>query len=93
MEAIFWEGILSPLPGDKTEYGNGDYDYWIIKIDNLGNIVWQNTIGGFGYDFLFSIAPSADGGYILGGASGSDISGDKTENSIGLDDWDYWIVK
>ncbi|MBK7971101.1 MAG: hypothetical protein IPK08_20465 [Bacteroidetes bacterium] len=32
-----------------------------------------------------------DGGYILGGYSFSNISGDKTENSNGGND--YWIVK
>ncbi len=81
----------SPFSGDKTEFSLGQLDYWIVKIDGLGNIQWQNTIGGNGNDELYSIQQTADGGYILGGHSGSDISGDKTENSIG--DLDYWIVK
>ncbi len=42
-------------------------------------------------DYFTSIAQTADGGYILGGISSSNISGDKTENSNG--DWDFWIVK
>ncbi len=24
----------------------GGYDYWIVKTDSIGNIQWQNTIGG-----------------------------------------------
>jgi hypothetical protein len=82
----------SDSTGDKTEDCIGDYDYWILKTDPLGNIQWQNTIGGNNVDRLFSIDQTRDGGYILGGMSGSDISGDKTENT-----WngyeDYWVVK
>jgi hypothetical protein len=59
------------------------YDYWIIKIDSLGNIQWQNTIGGSLGDELISIQQTSDGGFILGGSSTSSISGDKTENCLG----------
>jgi hypothetical protein len=81
----------SNISGDKTENRNGFYDYWIIKTNSLGDIQWQNTIGGSGDDALYSVSQTSDGGYILGGWSDSNISGDKTENSIGL--FDYWIVK
>ena len=82
---------VSNISGDKTENGNGMSDYWIVKTDALGNIQWQNTIGGSSEDELLSLQQTADGGYILGGHSDSDISGDKTENGNGLHD--YWIVK
>jgi hypothetical protein len=81
----------SNISGDKTENSMGSYDYWIVKTDASGIIQWQNTIGGFGNDYLFSIQQTADGGYILGGYSLSNISGDKIENSNGMND--YWIVK
>ncbi len=81
----------SLISGDKTENCLGGYDYWMVKTDSLGNIQWQNDIGGSDDDKLFSIQQTTDGGYILGGWSRSNISGDKTENCLGLDD--YWIVK
>lgn len=81
----------SYISGDKTENCNGWYDYWIVKIDSLGNIQWQNTIGGDEDDVLTSIQQTTDGGYILGGHSRSNIAGDKTEGCIG--GFDYWIVK
>ncbi|MBK9046194.1 MAG: hypothetical protein IPL74_05670 [Bacteroidetes bacterium] len=81
----------SGISGDKTEINYGNWDYWIIKTDSLGNIQWQNTIGGNGDDELYSMDITSDGGYILGGRSKSGISGDKIENSNG--DYDYWIVK
>ncbi|MBL0098210.1 MAG: T9SS type A sorting domain-containing protein [Bacteroidetes bacterium] len=80
----------SNISGDKTENSQGGYDYWIVKTDSIGSILWQNTIGGNSNDRLNSIQQTTDGGYILGGYSLSGISGDKTENSIS---WDYWIVK
>ncbi|MBL7914796.1 MAG: T9SS type A sorting domain-containing protein [Bacteroidia bacterium] len=82
---------VSNISGDKTESSNGYHDYWIVKIDSLGSIQWQNTIGGSSSDLLYSLQQTADGGYILGGYSNSNISGDKSENKLGL--YDYWIVK
>ncbi|MBK7887452.1 MAG: T9SS type A sorting domain-containing protein [Bacteroidetes bacterium] len=81
----------SNISGDKTENRNGSYDYWIVKTDGSGNIQWQNTIGGIRVDRLYSIQQTSDGGYILGGLSSSNISGDKTENCLGSDD--FWILK
>ncbi|MBK7681938.1 MAG: hypothetical protein IPJ26_05475 [Bacteroidetes bacterium] len=54
-------------------------------------IEWQNTIGGNFNDKLHSIQQTADGGFILGGNSNSNISGDKTEINRGA--YDFWIVK
>ncbi len=82
---------ISPFSGDKTENCNGTYDFWVIKTDSIGNLLWQNTIGGDNLDELFSIQETSDGSYILGGYSLSNISFDKTENSNGSSD--YWILK
>ncbi|MBK7681943.1 MAG: hypothetical protein IPJ26_05500 [Bacteroidetes bacterium] len=82
---------LSNISGSKTENNLGSWDYWIVKTDSLGNIQWQNTIGGSNWDYLTSIKQTTDGGYILGGHSFSNTSGDKTENTNG--DNDFWIVK
>ncbi len=82
---------LSNISGDKTENSFGGFDYWVIKLDSLGEIEWDKTIGGNDHDFLSDIYVAADGGYILAGSSKSDISGYKSENSRGDDD--FWIVK
>ncbi len=82
----------SGADGDKTETSQGDIDYWAIKLDATGQTIeWQNTIGGNDKEFLYSIQQTTDGGYILGGNSLSDISGDKTEASQGFSD--YWVIK
>src|SRR5690606_22801130 len=80
----------SNISGDKTENSNGDYDYWIIKTNSTGNIEWQNTIGGSESERFPRIIESPGIGYIVGGESYSNISGDKTEKSKGLSD--CWVL-
>lgn len=82
----------SGISGDKTEALIGSADYWVIKLNHLGNIQWQNTIGGMGSDIVRKIILDTDGGYVVGGYSSSDIDGDKTEIAYGMST-DYWVVK
>lgn len=76
---------------DKTSNHYGGMDFWVIKIDNKGEILWQNSFGGNYNDQLRSMALTEDGGYILGGSSNSTEGGTKTQKNIGEND--YWIVK
>ncbi|WP_119792549.1 T9SS type B sorting domain-containing protein [Flavobacterium anhuiense] len=81
----------SNISGDKTENSKGGTDIWLIKIDNLGTIVWQKTLGGDNFDLISEISQTNDHKYILAASSSSNISGDKTQNSKGIAD--YWILK
>ena len=81
----------SNISGNKTENSKGGSDFWVIKLNALGGIEWQKTIGGGLHDSLISIVVTNDNQYLLGGSSSSNVSGDKSENSIGSSD--YWIVK
>jgi len=81
----------SPAGGDKSQPAWGGWDFWIIKIDAQGNKIWDKDFGGTEHDYLNAMQQTADGGYLLGGYSASDISGDKTEPRWGL--YDNWIVK
>ena len=77
--------------GDKTEDRIEDDDYWIVRLDNLGNILWDETIGSTGRDELYVVEQLEDGGFILGGESESNAGYDKSENKIGKAD--LWIVR
>jgi len=81
-------GMAESNDGDVT-FNQGDDDFWIVKIDTLGNIQWQKSFGGTGYDFLNEIQQTKEGGYIVVGSSGSN-DGDITGHQGG---WDYWVVK
>lgn len=83
----------SDSTGNKTThlFGNGVFDYWIIRLDSLGNLVWEKDIRGSGNDALWSIKSTSDGGFIIGGTSDSPFGGDKTHASYG--GTDYWVLK
>ncbi|OGF68060.1 MAG: hypothetical protein A2Y62_13775 [Candidatus Fischerbacteria bacterium RBG_13_37_8] len=51
--------------------GSGGSDFFIVKLDNFGNVIWKRSIGGTGWDKAHSIIPTSDGGYIVSGGSGS----------------------
>jgi hypothetical protein len=80
--------------GDVT--GNhGNYDYWVIKLDNLGALLWQKTLGGTSNEYAYSLQVTSDGGFLISGYTQSN-NGDVTNNHQttgfrGL--WDYWTVK
>ncbi|MEO6455072.1 MAG: hypothetical protein ABIN97_13415 [Ginsengibacter sp.] len=87
-------GYSNSLDGDVS--GNqGNNDYWIVKLDPLGNITWQNSFGGSLGDMAYDIHQTNDGGYIVAGSTSSfdgDVSG---RHGVGSSGWqyDYWVVK
>lgn len=88
---IFGGSSLSGVGGDKTSPSQGLMDFWVIKTDDDGNILWQQSYGGNKNDILKSLQETNDGGFILGGYSESDSSGNKIDSTRGV--YDYWIVK
>lgn len=52
---------------------------------------WDKSFGGTNKDQLYSFQQTNDGGYIIGGASNSGVSGDKSQPVWGS--WDFWIIK
>jgi hypothetical protein len=81
----------SDISGEKTDYCRGSTDYWLIKLDSMGNIQWDKTYGGSGNEYIDNIVQVPDGSYILAGSSDSYVSGEKTEDTRG--GFDMWVVK
>lgn len=74
--------------GNATS-NNGLFDYWLIQLNNTGNLVWQKSIGGSNFDEAFSIQQTKDTGYIVVGSSSSndkDVTGNHGQA-------DFWVVK
>ncbi len=57
------------IAGRTNGIGSGDYDGWIIKTDQSGNIVWSKTYGDSYVDEIHAIKQTSDGGYIACGTS------------------------
>jgi gliding motility-associated-like protein len=72
--------------------GTFDFDYWIVKLDSLGQLIWEDNLGGSRFDKAFDIEQTSYGGYVVAGnslSSDGDVGGNQ-----GKDDRnDYWIVK
>ncbi|CAA7386954.1 T9SS type A sorting domain-containing protein [Chryseobacterium fistulae] len=84
-------GVYSRSGADgtkKTEnYGEGDYR--IIKLDKESKVEWEKNYGGNGDDHLRTLA-STPTGFIIGGESRSERSGNK---SVGLEEGtDLWLI-
>ena len=65
--------------GDVTGF-IGEYDSWVVKLDNLGIIEWEKCLGGDDGDISYSIQQTTDGGYITVGSTRSSFKGDSGNN-------------
>lgn len=81
-------GYTNSTDGDII-LNHGSQDFWIVKMDSDGEMLWQKSYGGSAYDLCYGICNGVNGGFILVGQTNS-IDGDVTENK-GL--YDYWIIK
>jgi hypothetical protein len=60
-----------------------DYDAWLAKFDNNGNLLWDQIYGSFEDDWVYTAIPTVDRGYALAGSTFNNV----TEN------YDFWLVK
>lgn len=63
-------GSTESIDGDPTGF-QGQYDWWIVKLDSLYNLQWQKTLGGNELDYGHTILQTADGGYLVCGSAAS----------------------
>ncbi|MBF4518714.1 T9SS type A sorting domain-containing protein [Flavobacterium sp. ANB] len=82
---------LSNKTGNRDDDNHGDLDYWIWKMNEKGDLDWQKSIGGSGFDLLQSIKNTKDGGFILAGTSSSESGFQKGEACKGITD--FWVIK
>lgn len=55
---------------DGDVSGNhGVYDYWLVKLDAVGSILWQKCLGGEWEDYCGSVIQTKDGGFVAAGSS------------------------
>ena len=72
---------------------DSSYDYWIVKLDAAGNILWDNTFGGIAAETMHSLAEGSNY-YMAAGSSWSNKGFGKSEDNIGDLAWaDFWMIK
>ena len=69
---------------------HGGSDFWVVKIDSLGILVWERSIGGTSAEWAFSIIQTKDSNYVFTGWSSS-ADGDIPEH-LGSMDYNDLIV-
>ena len=67
----------------------GSYDFWILKINRLGSIVWEQSFGGSEIDEARGIIATNDGNFIIVGDTRSSDENVSTNNGAA----DLWIIK
>ena len=64
-------------------------DYWIVKLNQTGDIQWEKSLGGSEQDVLGALLLTEDGGCVLSGFTESK-DGDVMNNNV---IFDIWVVK
>jgi hypothetical protein len=72
------------LAGTTLSYGDGTYDFWLVKTDSAGNAQWNKTYAGTNHEKAYALVQTADGGYAL--------AGDTTPSFPNIS-YDVWLVK
>jgi hypothetical protein len=61
--------------------GTGNRNFWLVKTDPCGTILWDKTYGGADYEIAYSMVQTSDGGYALAGIT------------LYVGGSDFWLVK
>jgi hypothetical protein len=68
--------------GYTESFGAGSSDYWLVKTDGYGSMMWNQTYGGVGLDQAFCVVQNSNGGYAMAGQT----------DSLGAGNSDFWLV-
>jgi len=68
---------------------HGDYDFWVLRLNSSGNVVWKKCYGGSQGDWALSVKALSDGGFVVTGFTESN-DGDVSGNHGSMD---YWVIR
>ena len=88
-------GYTTSSDGDVFENA-GFQDYWVVKVDNSGTIMWEKTFGFSGSDQAFKAIQTSDGGYFVTGffdVSASGGAGNDFQRGIMHGVGEFWGIK
>jgi len=90
------DGDVSGFHGTPGDYNT--WDIWVVRIDTVGNIIWQKCLGGSEWDFGWELLQSDDGGFVVFAQTNS-YDGDVHDLHYLTYPWpiisyhDIWMVK
>jgi len=71
------------IAGTTYSFGSGSSDYYLIRTDNEGEMIWSRTFGGQSVEVCKDVICTENNEYVLAGATAS----------FGGGNADFWIVK
>lgn len=80
---ISLSGDHSLVAGSSNSYGVNGYDGYLCKLSDQGMVIWQKTIGGTDWDFIYDMLLLPDSSII--------VCGETYSNSIGGSD--AWVLR
>ena len=86
---FYLAGHSSASGGDVSE-NKGHNDFWIVKLDQNGSLVWEKSFGGSSNERALDIASTKNGNLIIAGHTNS-TDGDVSSPSKG--NQDIWVIK
>ncbi|MBL7926022.1 MAG: T9SS type A sorting domain-containing protein [Bacteroidia bacterium] len=94
---IITAGSQSDVGGNKTSANCVgtilfNSDFWLIKLDQNGNKIFDNSYGSSNNEFLDDVVLLADGSIVMLGTSDSPIECYKSQNRFSTNP-DVWLVK
>lgn len=88
-------GYSDSSDGDVTN-NNGLRDFWVVKIDATGNLIWEKSFGYSGIDEGNTIIKTSDNNFIVSGVldvTASNGEGNLNKNTNRHAGGDYWNLK
>lgn len=77
----------SATTGNKNASNGKGSDFWLLKVDPSGEILWQKTYDIGKADLLASLEESKDGSLLLGGHAQSEAYSTKKKDREGINDY------
>ncbi|MGB9788227.1 MAG: hypothetical protein ACPLVD_05330 [Dictyoglomus turgidum] len=71
------------IVGATRSFGAGNSDVYVVKVNGNGDILWQKTYGGRGFEEGWRIVKDNEGNYIIVGRT----------NSFGSGQYDLYLIK
>jgi len=71
------------IAGRTYSFGAGNYDFWVLRLDENGNIKWQKAYGGSSYENLHAVTVAPNGDIVVVGRA----------ESFGAGGDDFWVLR
>jgi uncharacterized delta-60 repeat protein len=77
------DGFIVAAGTSKSYNESGNYDIYVVKLDQSGKTIWQKTFGGKGKDYARAMVKTDDGGVVIAG----------TTKSYGKGSYDFYVTR